>query len=669
MQTGAVPEFSGFFRGVHSGWGVCRDGIDSMTGVVPRRRSFPLWPQQCILHAACMLILSDGRHYMCFALISWFPPGFCGWLVFRLHFFTAVFAALLAVCVGCVREQQPAVPASQTAAPAPVLFQELPLPLLAAYPHRSPEDSFEMPGIMGSGCALADLNADGLSDILLVPGDAPESAAVTAADQDSLLPVFLQQADGSFIDATGQARLQVRGFGMGCYPADIDNDGDLDVLTTSAAGTALFRCEDAQKLSFSDITESAGLVSSRWSSAAACVDYDCDGWLDIFVVNYVDYFPGSHCADASGRRDYCGPHAFSGTADLLYRNLGSAGQPGVFENVTAAAGLAAAVGKGLGTVCTDLNGDRLVDFYVANDMEPNRLWIQGPPGHFTDEASLRGCAVDLQGRPQASMGTILADLDHDGLEDLFLTHLRGETNTWYRQLGQGVFLDDTVRSGLAEASRNETGFGVIAGDLNLDGEVDLAVVNGRVMRAPLLQASPADSHWKEYAEPRRIFLAKGAGEFEVLSGSDAFAAVAEVSRGLAMGDIDNDGDLDLLTTAVSAPARVFQNTVSRRGRWLSLRVRDPRRMRDAIGARVVIRAGARRWTASLLPHTGYLSTQDSRLHFGLGATESVDAVDVYWPEEQSGAERFRVPTVDCEVELLRGQGVRMTDEQLAGENQ
>ncbi|MEY2727331.1 MAG: hypothetical protein RLZZ458_3198, partial [Planctomycetota bacterium] len=484
---------------------------------------------------------------------------FRGWLVIQVPCNPAVCIALALICAGCGGKPPAAVPAAASSASGPVLFQEHVLPLFAAHPHCSPADSFEMPGIMGSGCALADLNADGLLDILLVPGEVPATVAAASAGTESLLPLFIQQSDGSFTDATQQAALRVRGFGMGCYPADIDNDGDLDVLTTSAAGTSLFRCENAQNLNFTDITEPGGLVSSRWSTAAAFVDYDADGWLDIFVVNYVDYFPGSHCADASGRRDYCGPHAFSGTADLLYRNRGAEGQPGVFENVTVAAGIAAAAGKGLGTVCTDLNGDRLVDFYVANDMEPNRLWIQGPPGKFTDEASLRGCAVDLQGRPQASMGTILADLDHDGSEDLFLTHLRGETNTWYRQLGQGVFLDDTVRSGLAEASRNETGFGVVAGDLNLDGEVDLAVVNGRVMRAPLLQASPADSHWQEYAEQRRIFLARGAGEFGVLSGSDSFAAVSEVSRGLAMGDVDNDGDLDLLTSTVAAPARMFRN--------------------------------------------------------------------------------------------------------------
>lgn len=533
------------------------------------------------------------------------------------------------------------------------------MPRLTQFPHRASEDTFEMPEIMGSGCSFADLNADGRLDLLLVPGQVSVDQAAAGG---GLLRVLLQQSDGSFADISEDASIRVRGFGMGCYPADIDNDGDLDVLTTSAAGTALFRCDPAEgKLSFTDVTAAAGLNSSRWSTAAAFVDYDCDGWLDLLVVHYVDYFSGSLCADAAGRRDYCGPQAFSGTADALYHNLGASGQPGVFENVTVAAGLAAAVGRGLGTVCADLNGDRLPDLYVANDMEPNRLWIQGPPGHFSDEASVRGCAVDLQGRPQASMGTVLADLDHDGLEDIFLTHLRGETNTWYRQLGGGVFLDDTVRSGLAEVSRNDTGFGVAARDLDLDGRTDMTVVNGRVMRAPLLQSGAGDSHWLEYSEPRRICMGSADGRFRAVEGGEPFLQQSLVSRGLAAGDVDNDGDVDLLTSAIAAPAQLWENIAVRRGHWISLRVIDTPRQRDAIGSRVVVHAGNRRWTASVLPHTGYLSSHDPRIHIGLGEASGWDAVDVYWADERAGAERFSGGTADQFFELRRGEGRRLTD--------
>jgi hypothetical protein len=565
---------------------------------------------------------------------------------------------------GCDSGGPPARSGSGSATALP-LFREWPVSAFTEHPHQAAADTFEMPEIMGSGCSLADLDADGRLDLLVVPGMV--SAAEASAGGAQLL-VLLQQSDGSFADVSGIAALRVRGFGMGCYPADIDNDGDLDVLTTSAGGTALFRSESATgKLRFVDVTEVAGLTSSRWSTAAAFVDYDCDGWLDLLVVNYVDYFSGSVCADASGRRDYCGPQAFSGTADLLYHNLGGQGQPGIFENVTVSSGLAAAVGKGLGTVCTDLNGDRLPDLYVANDMEPNRLWIQGPPGRFTDEGSLRGCAVDLQGRPQASMGTALADLDHDGQEDLFLTHLRGETNTWYRQLGGGVFLDDTVRSGLGEPSRNDTGFGVAARDLDLDGYTDLIVVNGRVMRAPLLQPAPAGSHWMEYAERRRVLTGTADGRFCLLELTEPFLQQSLVSRGLAAGDIDNDGDIDLLTTAIAAPAQLWQNVAPRSGHWLTLKVTDTPHRRDALGAGIVVRAGGRRWTASVVPHTSYLSSHDPRIHLGLGNASRYDSVDVHWPDEREGVERFSGGTADRAVELRRGEGTRISDAELATE--
>ncbi|MFM7057491.1 MAG: CRTAC1 family protein [Planctomycetota bacterium] len=567
--------------------------------------------------------------------------------------------------VGCGSGSAPQ--SAQTSQTAPVsaapLFRERSVAQLSRYPHHAPDTTFEMPEIMGSGCSFADLNADGRLDLLLVPGQvSPEQAA----EGGEVLTVLLQQSDGSFANVSQEALIRVRGFGMGCYPADIDNDGDLDVLTTSAGGTALFRSERTDgALRFTDVTTPAGLSSSRWSTAAAFVDYDCDGWLDVLVVHYVDYFSGSLCADAAGRRDYCGPHAFSGTADALYRNLGASGQPGVFENVTIAAGLAAAVGKGLGAVCADLNGDRLPDLYVANDMEPNRLWIQSPPGHFTDEGSLRGCAVDLQGRPQASMGTALADLDHDGLEDVFLTHLRGETNTWYRQLGGGVFLDDTVRSGLAEVSRNDTGFGVAARDLDLDGRIDLAVVNGRVMRAPLLPSASGESHWLEYSEPRKVFMGSTDGRFRLPEGVEPFLQQSLVSRGLAAGDVDNDGDVDLLTSAIAAPAQLWENVAVRRGHWISLRVFDAPRQRDAIGARVVVHAGTRRWTAFVVPQTSYLSSHDPRIHVGLGETSVWDAADVYWPDELSGAERFSGGPADQFIELRRGTGRRLSDAELA----
>lgn len=527
-----------------------------------------------------------------------------------------------------------------------------------------PRDDFPMPQIMGSGCALLDANQDGRLDILVVPGELPPSApaATAAATPDRAqqnCPFFLQQADGSFLDQTAEAGLQLSAHGMGTVVGDVDNDGDLDVGITTTSGLQLFLNDGAAR--FRNVTAAAGVATTRWATAAALTDFDRDGWLDLLVVNYVDYFPGSICQDGTGRRDYCGPLSFAGTVDRLYRNLGGAGQPAVFQDVTVSSGLAEAVGKGLGAICSDLNGDGLVDLYIANDMEPNRLWIQQADGRFQEEAELRGCSVDLQGKPQASMGTVWQDLNADGLHDIFLTHLRGETNTFYQQLNSGIFLDQSGASGLGSASLDFTGFGVAAPDLNLDGRADMVIANGRVMRAPLLQPEPGASHWEEYAERNQIFLNSGEGQFtEVVAPQEPFLQPVEVSRGLAVGDVDNDGDSDVLVCSTSAPVRLFRNVAPREGHWLTLRVMDPAGHRDAIGARVTVHCGPRQWTQEVQPNVGYLSSHDLRLQFGLGPVQSVDAIDVVWPDGARDAERFPGGAVDRQLELRRGSGNLLT---------
>jgi hypothetical protein len=226
-------------------------------------------------------------------------------------------------------------------------------------------------------------------------------------------------------------------------------------------------------------------------------------------------------------------------------------------------------------------------------------------------------------------------------------------------------VDDTARSGLGEASRNSTGFGVIAQDLDLDGLQELSVVNGRVMRAPLLQPAAATTHWDEYAERNQIFRNLGEGRFESIM-NDPFCEPVEVSRGLAAGDIDNDGDVDLLISNVAGPARLYENIAERRGHWLSVRAIDPRWNRDAYGARIVVNAGDVQLVSHVLTSTGYLASHDPRVHFGLGPTTTVNHVDVYWPDEQSGFERFPGGAVDQFLTLRRGTGEQHSDAPVAG---
>lgn len=566
--------------------------------------------------------------------------------------------------IGCEADPQTLV--TETASPAPPesvlpqIFTLAPLPDSADLKHRVPAESFEMPLIMGGGCSIGDLNGDSLPDLITVAGADP--ANFNSGDMLNC-GVLQQRSDGSFQNVTEDAGLLVRTVGMGCWLADLDHDGDQDALTTSSSGLTLLRNDStAEQIRFTDVTQQSGLASSRWSTAASFTDFDRDGWLDLFVANYVDYFPGSQCRDTAGNPDYCGPQAFAGTTDLLFRNRGSIGLPFSFENITISCGLGSRAGRGLGTICTDLTGDRLIDIYVANDMEPNFLWVQQQDGTFREEASLRGCATDIQGRPQASMGTALSDLDRDGMQDMFLTHLRGESNTWYRQTPHGVFSDRTALTLLGETSREQTGFGVVTEDFNSDGFVDLCIVNGRVMRSPLNPRRDAEDYLADYSEYNQLYLGGRNAEFVHVGEADPLTQSAEISRGLAVGDVDGDGDSDLLVTGINCSPKLYLNTSPDNGHWLRISVIDGSKNRSATGARVVLHSANLKLERILLPSTGYLSSHSPTLHFGLGREQEFDQIDVYWPDEISGGEQFPGGAADRILTLHRGQGQRFETE-------
>jgi hypothetical protein len=496
-----------------------------------------------------------------------------------------------------------------------------------------------MPQIMGSGCAFLDFDGDGRLDIYLIHNGGPSGKKNQ---------LFHQEADGTFRDVSAGSGLDVAGYGMGVAVGDVNNDGRPDVLLTEYGGTHLFLNQGGGR--FVDISKEAGLDNPLWATAAAFCDFDRDGWLDLVVLNYLDYDASVRCRSAGGELDFCGPRMFPGTVARLYRNRGPL--PGArFEDVTGKAGLNSVRGKGLGVLCADFNGDGWPDIFVANDQMANHFWINQHDGTFKEEALLRGVAYSVGGAAAANMGVAWADVDGDGLPDLFVTHLVDESHTLWKQETRGFFQDRTAAAGLAAV--RSTGFGTALVDFNRNGWPDLVFVNGGVVRNR--GAGVADPFWMQYAQYSQLFANVGQGKFRDISASNpALCRVLNVGRGLAVGDFDNDGAPDLLLTTAGGKARLLRNVAPANGHWLTVRALLPEAKRDAYGAEVTVRAGGRMYWRLLNPSYSYCSSNDPRCHFGLGSNERYDAIDVLWPN--GSAEVFPGGAADRQVELRRGEG-------------
>ena len=536
--------------------------------------------------------------------------------------------------------------------PAPPWFAEIAEQSGLHFVHDpGPLGSYFMPQSMGSGAALFDYDGDGLLDVLLLQGGGPGSSSTNR--------LFHQEKDGRFTDVSAGSGLDFAGFCTGVAVGDVNNDGLPDVFITEYGGQRLFLNNGDG--TFTDVTHDAGLDGVAWATSAAFLDYDRRGLLDLVVVNYVAYDSSILCYDSAGRRDYCRPGQFPSFVTKLYRNLGRVGSddgkgpPRVrFEDVTDKAGLGKAPGAGLGVACVDFTGDGWADIFVANDGQPNRLWVNQHDGTFKDEAVQRGLALNGMGKAPANMGVAFGDVDGDGLFDLLVTHLTEETHTLWMQRPQGFFRDRTADSGLAAHSRG-TGFGTVLADFDNDGRLDAAVVNGRVYRGKQIGEDKVGPFWSQYAEYNQLFAGEGDGRFrEVARANPAFCGVPGVCRGLACGDLDNDGGLDLLVTTVGGPVRLYRNVAPNRGHWLLIRAVDPELHRDAYGAEVVVEAGGRRRLGWINPGSSYQCSNDPRAHFGLGAATAVDAIHVRWPDGYR--ERFTCDGVDRVVTLKKKGG-------------
>jgi hypothetical protein len=505
-----------------------------------------------------------------------------------------------------------------------VLFEDLSAASGLSFAHEAGEGGeYWLPEIMGAGVALLDYDGDGDLDLYLLQGGAVAPAAGTAGGHRLLRSERDARGRLHFTDATAAAGLgDGAGYGMGAATGDLDGDGDADLYVTQYGQNRLYRNEGGR---FSDVTAGAGVADAGWSTSASFCDYDRDGDLDLYVAHYVVFAPGANrlCTGTAGRRDYCSPEVYAPQPDRLFRNDGGLR----FTDVSEPSGIAARAAAGLGVACADFDGDGWPDFYVANDRMPDFLWRNLGDGRFAEEGAARGAAYDGDGKAEASMGIAGEDFDDDGDVDLFVTTYDPETNTLRRNEGAGTFLDVTDRHALGFPSLSCTGWGTAWLDVDLDGALDLYVANGGVVEVETQRGrSP-----RPYEQLNQLFRRQPDQRFALEPARGALALL-ENSRGAAFGDLDDDGDTDIVVTNNDGPARVLANVGRGPAHWLGVQLRSAASNSQALGARVsLLRVG--RPAMTRLAHTdgSYLSAGDPRVLFGLGAGARLERIVVAWP--------------------------------------
>jgi hypothetical protein len=508
---------------------------------------------------------------------------------------------------------------------------------------------FYLPEITGSGVALFDFDNDGDLDVYFVQGNVLELGTKPG---DTLFPWRSSEPPRgrlfrndltigkklSFTDVTQQSGIFASGYGMGAAVGDVNNDGLPDLYLSNLGTNQLYLNKGNGK--FVDFTKESGADDSRWTTSASFLDYDRDGWLDLMLVNYAEFSVTNspNCYAATTARDYCTPRVFRAPGNRLLHNKGQ----GIFEDVTVRAGLGKEFGHGLGVVTADFNGDDWIDIYVANDGDQNQLWTNQKNGTFINDALLAGAAVNRNGQTEASMGVDAADFDGNGTDDIFVTHLMDETNTLYVNMGESLFEDRTRESGLGMPGRRFTGFGTFFFDYDNDGWLDLFVANGAVQ---LLSDLVRKNDPFPLGQPDQLFRKDGQGGFvEVVDGVGPEFQLLEVGRGAAFGDVDNDGDTDVLVSNNNGPARLFLNQLGNRNHWLGLRLIG-KSGRDMLGAQVEIAVAKNHVLRRRVRTDGsYLSANDPRVLVGLGPVTRVQTVRVRWPDGTS--EEFKDVVVD-----------------------
>jgi hypothetical protein len=504
-----------------------------------------------------------------------------------------------------------------------------------------------LPETLGPGCAFLDYDNDGWQDILLINGmDWPGHAK-----QRSTMRLYRNNRNGTFTDVTRAAGLDVEMYGMGVAVGDFNNDGFPDIYVTCVGQSRLF--QNNGKGRFADITERSGLGGRLgFSSSALWFDYDRDGLLDLFVCNYVKWSPAQDvfCSMDDKHKSYCTPEAYRGATCWLFHNRGN----GTFEDVTAASAIFDPSSKSLGAAMLDYDQDGWIDLMVANDREPNKLYRNQRDGTFQDIAVKAGVAFSEDGKARAGMGVDVADYDNSGIAGLAITNFDNEMIGFYRGTRGGLYVDQAARSDVGRLSRRSLGFGCFFFDADLDGLLDLLVVNGHI--DPGIRESRPETG---YAQPPHLFLNKGSAGFQDVAGllGGGFAN-PKVGRGAAFGDFDRDGDLDVLITTNQGPAYLYRNDQSSGHRAIRFRLVGTKSNRDGIGATVRVTSGGETGSRMVKSGSSYLSQSEMPVTFGLGKRDTVERAVLHWPSGAS--EEFKNLRAGRTYECVEGKGIRDT---------
>ena len=501
-----------------------------------------------------------------------------------------------------------------------------------------------LPETLGAGCAFLDYDADGWQDILLINGmDWPGHKR-----QRSTLRLYRNNRKGAFTDVTRAAGLDVEMYGMGVAVGDFDNDGFPDVFVTCVGQNRLFR--NTGKGTFVDVTRASGLAGREaFSTSAMWVDIDRDGFLDLFVCNYVRW-SAEHdvfCSLDGKQKSYCTPEAYRGDTCWLFRNRGN----GTFEDVTATCGIFDSSSKSLGVALIDHDRDGWPDLFVANDTQPNKLYRNLRNGTFRDVALESGVALSEDGKARAGMGIDVADFDNSGRVGAAITNFEGEMIGLYRGQSDGTYQDAAIHAGVGVPSRNSLGFGCVFADLNLDGTLDLIVANGHIDDTVRNIRGNVG-----HAQPPQLFLNQGNGTFRE-AGSLAGGGFAQpkVGRGLAHGDFDGDGDVDLLMTTNNGAAVLFRNDVAAGNRSIRFRLVGTTSNRDAIGASVRAFHGGATQSRTVRSGSSYLSQSELPVTFGVGRRDRIDRVVITWPN--GATQEFKDIATGRTYECVEGKGI------------